>query len=113
MTLTKFVPLVILSPAIWVALAQTPNPNSQYRLGPDSMPQDGVSKGAIRGPYTLPSKVYPGTQHTYWVYVPVQHDPAAPTQAARRSSMASADRAQERSRHSQWHGSVPTISVKY
>ena len=37
-----------------------PNPNSQYRLGPDSMPQEAVPKGDIRGPYTLPSKVYPG-----------------------------------------------------
>ena len=55
-----------------------PDPNSQYRLGPDSMPQDGVPKGEIRGPFTLPSKVYPGTQHTYWVYVPAQYDPAVP-----------------------------------
>ena len=55
-----------------------PNPNSQYRLGPDSMPQEGVPKGEIRGPYTLPSNVYPGTQHTYWVYVPAQYDPAVP-----------------------------------
>lgn len=55
-----------------------PNPNSQYRLGPDSLPQEGVPKGEIRGPYTLPSNAYPGTQHTYWVYVPVQYDPAVP-----------------------------------
>ena len=55
-----------------------PSPNSQYRLGPDSMPQEGVPKGEIRGPFTLPSKVYPGTQHTYWVYVPTQYDPAVP-----------------------------------
>src|SRR5438477_9571710 len=57
---------------------QVPNPNSQYRLGPDSLPQDGVPKGAIRGPFTLPSNVYPGTQHTYWVYVPAQYDPSVP-----------------------------------
>jgi enterochelin esterase-like enzyme len=57
---------------------QAPNPNSQYRLGPDSMPQEGVPKGDIQGPFTLPSKVYPGTQHTYWVYVPQQYDPAVP-----------------------------------
>ena len=56
-----------------------PNPNSQYRLGPDSLPQEGVPKGEIRGPYTLPCKVYPGTQHTYWVYVPAQYDPSVPT----------------------------------
>src|SRR5579872_2244538 len=55
-----------------------PNPNSQYRLGPDSMPQEGVPKGEIRGPFTLPSKVYPGTQHTYWVYVPAQYDSEVP-----------------------------------
>jgi enterochelin esterase family protein len=42
------------------------------------MPQEGVPKGEIRGPYTLLCKVYPGTQHTYWVYVPAQYDPAAP-----------------------------------
>ncbi len=53
-----------------------PNPDSQYRLGPDSLPQEGVPKGEIRGPFTLSSRVYPGTQHTYWVYVPAQYDPA-------------------------------------
>jgi enterochelin esterase-like enzyme len=69
--------------AVWIvgtALAQNaPNPNSQYRLGPDSLPQDGVPKGEIKGPYTLPSKIYDGTQHTYWIYVPAQYDPAVPT----------------------------------
>jgi len=70
---------------VGVVVAQTPppqppgpSPNSQYRLGPDSMPQEGVPKGEMRGPFTLPSKVYPGTQHTYWVYVPAQYDPALP-----------------------------------
>lgn len=77
-------PSVVLAAALAVS-AQTPqpyppgpNPNSQYRLGPDSLPQDGVPKGEIRGPFTLPSQVYPGTQHTYWVYVPAQYDPAVP-----------------------------------
>ena len=55
-----------------------PNPGSQYHLGPDSMPQEGVPKGEIRGPFTLPCSVYPGTQHTYWVYVPAQYDPKVP-----------------------------------
>ena len=27
------------------------------------------------GPFYLPSQAYPGTQHTYWVYVPAQYDP--------------------------------------
>jgi enterochelin esterase-like enzyme len=67
------------SPQPSEALPPGPNPNSQYRLGPDSLPQEGVPKGDIRGPYTLPCKVYPGTQHTYWVYVPAQYDPSVPT----------------------------------
>lgn len=51
-----------------------------YKLGPDSLPQDGVPKGEIKGPFVLPnSKSYPGTQHTYWVYVPQQYDPKTPT----------------------------------
>ena len=62
------------------ALAQpqapaAPNPDMHYQLGPDSLPRDGVPKGDVRGPFTLPSEAYPGTQHTYWVYVPAQYDP--------------------------------------
>jgi enterochelin esterase family protein len=57
---------------------QGPDPGLLYRLGPDSLPQEGVPKGEIRGPFTLPSQAYPGTQHTYWVYVPAQYDPAVP-----------------------------------
>jgi enterochelin esterase family protein len=57
---------------------QGPNTDVHYRIGPDSMEQDGVPKGEIRGPFTLPSEVFAGTQHTYWVYVPAQYDPAVP-----------------------------------
>ena len=55
-----------------------PNTDMHYQLGPDSLPQDGVPKGEMRGPFVLPSQAYPGTQHTYWVYVPAQYDPAVP-----------------------------------
>ena len=55
-----------------------PNPDAFYHLGPDSLPQEGVPKGEIRGPFTLPSQAYPGTSHTYWVYVPAQYDPGVP-----------------------------------
>jgi enterochelin esterase family protein len=49
-----------------------------YKLGPDSLPMDGVPKGKLIGPTTLPSQVYPGNSHTYWIYVPAQYDPAKP-----------------------------------
>ncbi|MCG8652907.1 MAG: esterase family protein [Pirellulales bacterium] len=64
-----------------VAVAQQRDPrfDSQYRLGPDSLVQKGVPQGKIEGPFTLlESKSYPGTQHTYWVYVPAQYDPDSP-----------------------------------
>src|SRR5215510_9385577 len=57
---------------------QPPNPDAHYQLGPDSFPREGVAKGEVRGSFTLPSQAYPGTQHTYWVYVPVQYDPSVP-----------------------------------
>jgi enterochelin esterase-like enzyme len=55
-----------------------PDPDAFYQLGPDSFPQNGVPKGEIRGPFILPSQAYPGTQHTYWVYVPAQYDASVP-----------------------------------
>ena len=58
--------------------APTQDVNIYYQLGPDSLPRDGVPKGEIRGPFVLPSQAYPGTQHTYWVYVPAQYDPTIP-----------------------------------
>ena len=76
-----------LSVAVWTSVMsagsqnqepQPPNPDAHYQLGPDSFPREGVAKGEVRGPFTLPSQAYPGTQHSYWVYVPAQYDPAVP-----------------------------------
>src|SRR5258708_22386881 len=55
-----------------------PDMNAFYQVGPDSLPHDGVPKGDVRGPFVLPSQAYPGTQHTYWIYVPAQYDAARP-----------------------------------
>ena len=52
--------------------------NAYYVIGADALPRQGVPKGELRGPFVLPSHVYPGTQHTYWVHVPAQYDPATP-----------------------------------
>lgn len=56
------------------AWAQTEGNDSFFKLGPDSLSQENVPRGEIRGPHVLPSKVFEGTQHTYWVYVPAQYD---------------------------------------
>lgn len=58
------------------AQTQAPNPDTFYHLGPDSLEQEGVPRGEMRGPFTLQSEAYPGTQHTYWVYVPKQYNPS-------------------------------------
>jgi len=57
----------------------TPDPDRHYSLHPDALAREEVAKGEVRGPFTLPSQAYPGTQHTYWVYVPAQYDKATPT----------------------------------
>src|SRR5204863_10161665 len=59
-------------------MAETPNTDLHYKLAPDAVVQEGVPKGEIRGPFTLPSQAYPGTQHTYWIYVPAQYEKATP-----------------------------------
>jgi enterochelin esterase family protein len=37
-----------------------------------------VPAGKLSEARVIPSSVFPGTQHTYWVYVPVQYDPSKP-----------------------------------
>src|ERR1700750_1053086 len=46
-----------------------------YALGPDSLPQDGVPKGKLEGPFLFRSKILAGTVRKYWVYVPAQYKP--------------------------------------
>jgi gluconolactonase len=48
-----------------------------YKLGPDSMLQDGVPRGQItKSSWT--SRIFPGTVRDYWVYVPAQYNAATP-----------------------------------
>ncbi len=48
--------------------------DSQYSLGPESQPKDGVPKGEITQHTWLESKVFPGTKRRYSIYVPAQYD---------------------------------------
>jgi enterochelin esterase-like enzyme len=58
--------------------AATEDPDVYYDFSPDSLIKAGVPQGETKGPFVLPSKAYPGTQHDYWVYVPAQYDPKKP-----------------------------------
>lgn len=56
--------------------AVNPQMDTFYKLGPDSLPMEGVPKGTFSAAKVIPSQVFPGTQHTYYVYVPAQYNPA-------------------------------------
>jgi len=65
--------------AVALACGQEPNPDQHYRMNPDLLKAPGVPEGKLNGPFVLPdSKAYPGTIHTYWIYVPAQYDPKVP-----------------------------------
>jgi len=49
-----------------------------YKLGPDSLVQEGVPHGKLIGPMHRPSQVFTNYTHTYWIYVPAQYDPKQP-----------------------------------
>ncbi len=50
-----------------------------YKLGPDSQRQDGVPQGKVtQMPKWTDSKVFPGTERDWWVYVPHQYDGKQP-----------------------------------
>lgn len=73
----------LLLPAVAFAQAtkrptRNPEADQYYKLTADSQPQHGVPHGHFVGPLHLPSKVFPGYAHTYYVYVPAQYDPAIP-----------------------------------
>ncbi|HWN94747.1 MAG TPA: alpha/beta hydrolase-fold protein [Methylomirabilota bacterium] len=68
-----FLSLVLSSRA--AANTNEPDWNAQYKLGPASMPQDGVPRGeVIKMPPFTNSVIYPGTVRDWWIYVPKQYN---------------------------------------
>lgn len=63
---------------ISLLLAGTPAPAAEPELGPDSNPQAGVLQGKVTQHRWTASKIFPGTERDYWVYVPAQYDGSAP-----------------------------------
>lgn len=52
--------------------------DSQYSLGPDSQQHDGVPKGQIQEFTLADSKIFPGFEHKWWLYVPAQYSDRQP-----------------------------------
>jgi enterochelin esterase-like enzyme len=59
------------------SLASAQNPESIYKLGPDSEVHPNVPKGTVTK-YRHESKIYAGVFRDYYVYVPAQYDPKKP-----------------------------------
>jgi enterochelin esterase family protein len=64
--------------ALLTAAAWAQNTPKEYKLGPDSLPQEGVPKGKLEGPLLFKSQVLAGTVRKYWIYVPAQYNPEKP-----------------------------------
>ena len=61
---------LMLTVASWAA--------DDYKLGPDSIPQDGVPKGTITKHAWNESQVFAKTTRDYWVYIPAQYKADGP-----------------------------------
>ena len=51
---------------------------AEYVLGVDSLPQEGVPRGAVTKHTWDASRIYPDATHEYWVYVPAQYTDTEP-----------------------------------
>jgi enterochelin esterase-like enzyme/sugar lactone lactonase YvrE len=61
------------------ASAQEAKPvEPEYPLPPEAERSEGVPEGKIEGPFNLSSKIYPGTEREYWLYIPAQYDAQKP-----------------------------------
>lgn len=69
---------IVWAAALVLAAAGALPAADDYKLGPDSQPQDGVPKGAVTKHTWADSKIYPGTTREYLVYVPAQYDGKTP-----------------------------------
>jgi enterochelin esterase-like enzyme len=65
-------------PSAGVRAVGQPAGKKPYKLGPDSLPQEGVPKGKLEGPTVFKSKILEGTVRQYWVYVPAQYQADKP-----------------------------------
>lgn len=73
----RFLALALLASTVALAADSAQPLTDQYKLGPDSKPQDGVPKGKVTK-HQIASKVYENTTFTYQVYVPAQYDGTKP-----------------------------------
>jgi enterochelin esterase family protein len=80
------IPAVVILVMASFSFAQQQNPQSAtnrpagatYELGPDSLPQPGVPRGRLEGPFLFKSQIISNTVRRYWVFVPAQYTAEKP-----------------------------------
>jgi enterochelin esterase-like enzyme len=70
--------VVLLGVLAAAAAAVVASAADDYKLGPDSMRQEGVPQGRVVGPFVWKSQIFRDTVRQYWIYVPAQYDSARP-----------------------------------
>ena len=73
----RFVPLAAFA-LVLAVLLRPATAADDYRMGPDSFPQDGVPKGTVTPFKWDKSEVFKGTVRDCWLYVPAQYDGKTP-----------------------------------
>jgi len=49
-----------------------------YKLGPDSLVQDGIPRGNIIKYHWASERIFPGTERDYWLYILTQYNGSQP-----------------------------------
>ncbi len=70
--------ILCLSIAILAMASPPPLIAQEYPLGRDSLKQEGVPTGKVTKHAWNESKIFPGTERDYWIYVPAQYTPQQP-----------------------------------
>jgi hypothetical protein len=50
----------------------------EYPVSAEALPQEGIPKGRLEGPFEFHSKIIEGTVRRYWIFVPAQYNPKKP-----------------------------------
>src|SRR5712691_7651276 len=69
--------MALLAFVVAAATAAVANAQTEYPLGPDSERHPGVPEGAVTK-HAWASRIFPGTERDYWLYVPAQYRPGTP-----------------------------------
>jgi enterochelin esterase family protein len=53
----------------------------EYPVSAEALPQEGIPKGRLEGPFEFRSSIIPGTVRRYWIFVPAQYNDKKPQPA--------------------------------